>query len=390
MEKTDLKAPGYWESGGCDLRVNPRLGLDTAGLREFLLADCGGRGITVFATSGTTAAGPKFVVLRREAILASAKMVNQHLGAGADDRWLCALPTFHVGGAGVWARARLSGSAVFGLDGARWDRSGTAFAEACRNHGITLTALTPTHLHDVVTGGRRCPPSLRALLIGGAALERRLRDAAVALGWPVLRTYGMTETASQVATEAPDAARLRERDDWLPVLDGWEVRSGASGRLEVKGAALFSGYAVRDGGGWSFENPAPGSGAGWFTGGDAVELREDGERTWLRFGGRADDRVKRLGELVSLDRLSRVLGDCVSGAAGKAVVVALDDERAGVRLVGVMEGDEAEDGETVLAAFNERVAPFERLGEVRVVRALPRTALGKIATGALRERLEED
>jgi O-succinylbenzoic acid--CoA ligase len=63
------------------------------------------------ATSGTTGS-LKLTALSKRAMLASAAAVNRHLQSDADDVWLCVLPTFHVGGLGIYARAFLSGAQV--------------------------------------------------------------------------------------------------------------------------------------------------------------------------------------------------------------------------------------------------------------------------------------
>src|SRR5947209_7140162 len=92
------------------------------------------------ATSGTTG-DVKLVALSKDAILASAAAVNVRLGAGRDDVWCCVLPTFHVGGLGIHARAYLSGARVVTM---RWDPQ--AFVRA----GSTLASLVPAQVHDLV------------------------------------------------------------------------------------------------------------------------------------------------------------------------------------------------------------------------------------------------
>ncbi len=54
----------------------------------------------------------KLVALSKKALLTSAQAVNQHLQSTSLDIWINPLPTFHVGGLGIWARAYLSGAIV--------------------------------------------------------------------------------------------------------------------------------------------------------------------------------------------------------------------------------------------------------------------------------------
>src|SRR5207244_12310235 len=97
-------------------------------------------GHVLVATSGTTG-DVKLVALSKEAILASAAAVNTRLGARRGDVWCCVLPTFHVGGLGIHARAHLTGSRVIGM---AWDPHAFARTEA------TLASLVSAQVHDLV------------------------------------------------------------------------------------------------------------------------------------------------------------------------------------------------------------------------------------------------
>ena len=152
-----LLSAAYWESDEVDIRVNPIVPFARDGLDEFLAGEERLHGHVVFATSGTSGA-PKLVCLSRDALLASAAAVNTHLEATPDDRWICALPDFHVGGYGVWARAYQAGGAAKSYQGA-WNA--TSFSEQCQDFGVTLGSLVPVQIFDIVRAGLRLP--------GGAA-----------------------------------------------------------------------------------------------------------------------------------------------------------------------------------------------------------------------------
>jgi len=356
MEAPDLSSPGYWESETVDVRLNPRRPVDAAGLREFVEEEVGIRSAIVLATSGSSG-GAKFVVLPKRAVLASARAVNGHCGLTEDDIWLGGLSTFHVGGIGIHARAICNGARVVPTAWDAWTRDGAAFLEAVVRNRATLTSLTPAHVSDLVQARARCPGSLRGVFLGGGRIRSDLVADARGFGWPLWPTYGMSETASQVATA------LDGDGTWLPVLPGWETATAADGRLSLRGAALFAGYVVREGGGWAFEGAVDGD--GWFTAGDCCELR-GGE---LRFVARADGAVKVLGELVSLPALNDRLAEF--GICGW--IVALPDPRKESELVLVREGSRG----AGLAGFNEGLPPVERIGREVVVEELPRTDLGK-------------
>jgi o-succinylbenzoate---CoA ligase len=361
MEAIDLNSLAYWESAAIDIRLNPKRPVDSTGLRDFLESDCGLHSSVVIATSGSSGAA-KFVVLAKSALLTSARAVNAHCGVTDRDVWLGGLSTFHVGGLGIFARAACNGATVFPMAWDAWTRGGEALIAAIGESRATLTSLTPVHVGDLVRAKAKVPSSLRGVFLGGGRIDPLLVEKARALGWPVWATYGMSESASQIATSTGGAI------DWLPLLPIWEAATGAEGRLRIRGEALFSGYATKGGCGWSFDTARDDE--GWFTTGDRVELR--GRE--LRFLGRGDDLVKVSGELVSLSLLSERVAAC--GLTG--LVVALPHDRREHELALVLEGLAVGETEKALAIFNEGLAAIEQVSRVVTLRQLPRTDAGKI------------
>jgi O-succinylbenzoic acid--CoA ligase len=295
------------------------------------------------ATSGTTGS-LKLTALSKRAMLASAAAVNRHLQSTADDVWLCVLPTFHVGGLGIYARAFLSGARVVTSG---WD-------------GVTLASLVPAQVSDLVRARTPAPRSLRAVVIGGGALSSSLYDEARALGWPLLPSYGMTECCSQVAT-APLSPLAPHPSPLL--LDHIEARIEEDGRLALRSEALFTGYATEEG----FVDPKI---DGWFVTEDLASL----EGRTLRVEGRRGDFVKIGGESVDLSRLGRILSELGADAA----VVAIPDERLGHVIALAVASPDESIVESLVESFNARVFPFERARRVIRVPEIPRTPLGKI------------
>ena len=342
-----------WLSDDTHLLLNPRMPEEERRRLESFVVPLPGH--LWLATSGTSGS-LKLVALSKQAMLASAAAVNRHLQSDAHDVWLCVLPTFHVGGLGIYARAFLSGARVV-TEG--WE-------------GVTLTSLVPAQVSDVVRARRPAPPSLRAVVIGGGALSPALYDDARALGWPLLPSYGMTECCSQVATaEVEDRQSCLSVAPWhartgsiacppLVVLDHIEARIEEDGRLAIRSEALLTGYGTDEG----FVDPKT---DGWFLTEDVASI--DGRI--LRVEGRLGDFVKIGGESVDLARLDRILAELGADAA----VVPIPDERLGhVIALAIASGD----AEAVTQAFNARVFPFERARRVLRVAEIPRTALGKI------------
>lgn len=230
---------------------------------------------TLLHTSGTTAA-PKVAVHSLGNHLAAADASNARIPLGPGDRWLLALPLYHVGGLAILFRCLRAGAAMVLADGAAGDPLGRMLDQT----GVTHLSLVPTQLARLLQE-RDTPfaPRLSCLLLGGAPAPDGLVTAALAQGLPVHKTYGLTEMGSQVSTVPAQATAAQQLTAGLP-LGGCDVRCADDGEILVRGPALFLGYRGPDG-----TVTRPVDGGGWFATGDLGEFGPDG---YLRVHGRKD------------------------------------------------------------------------------------------------------
>lgn len=367
MGKIDLEASSFWESADCHVMVNSR---DTRAQSEaqiitrWVAREPELSGHLLFSTSGSTGEG-KWVALPRRALLVSAQAVNQHLRVTADDCWLAALPDFHVGGVGVYARAYLASCRVVRLEG-RW--CAEEFHKLAIKEKVTLSALVPTQLVDLVNAGLQAPELFRAVVIGGGFLSADVYERAEALGWCIIETYGMTETCSQVAT-----ASVGERE--LRVLPIWQTKLNDRGALMLRGEAMMTGYVTCGDSACKLEKHDE-----WLTTSDLVHL----EKNTLTMLGRVDRCVKVLGELVNLAEVEQ---DLLSYSSSQVdfVVIAVPDLRQGSRLVVCCIKEDASVVESVLQSYQQQCVPFKRVTQINTVREIPRTALNKVRYAELTE-----
>jgi acyl-CoA synthetase (AMP-forming)/AMP-acid ligase II len=183
----------------------------------------------------------------------------------------------------------------------------------------------------------------------------------------------LTEASSQVATARPG------RHDSLPpmeLLPCWEARVNDDGLLQLRGAPLLSARLVRRGSDWRVEPAVDAD--GWFTTADRARL--DGRI--VRILGRSDRVIKVLGELVDLDRIEAALA-AAGMPPGRGVVMAVPDDRAGMRPVLITDLGEA-DSAVLVAAANATLPPFSGISRSHCIPELPRSPLGKV----IRERLQ--
>ena len=368
--------PDFWtDTATAYIATNPLRVEDATGLGEFAGQHAHTRGLVFFQTSGSEGV-PKWVGLSRDGMLASARAVNVHLESTGVDRWLIALPLHHVGGFSILARCHESGASFFHtLE--KW--SASRFAELCQEQRITLASLVPAQVYDLVQSNLESPSCLRAIVVGGGGLSKELGTRALELGWPVLQSYGMTETASQVATEPLEHLRAGFDPDSLEVLPCWTVETTPEDALIVRGAPLAAGYAIKREAGWQWEVIDANAG---LTTRDRVQVWWHGTRRFLRFMGRESSFVKVLGELVSLPALQQRLENMMVSAGGDprtALVWPVADARKDTRLLVIVEGEsDAAALESIRVRFNQDAPGYERLDAVIVVPEIPRTALGKV------------
>ncbi len=358
-----MESPVNWSGDSAVLLANDRLEPANRALYARALEQVNPPSPLIWlATSGSSGC-PKLVGLSREALLASAASVNLHLAASAADQWGLAIPSFHVGGLSIFARAHLLTIPVHNL--LPWNPLALA-----TDRRITLTSLVPTQVNDLVAAGLRPPPQLRAVVVGGARLNPQLYAQAVALGWPLLPSFGSTEAGSQIAT-AELSARLSPEPPPLKIVSGWQARVDAGDRLSLRGPALAEAVIeisatpslirlARD---------------GWWRSDDRVALAGD---TLIPLG-RVGEFAKVGGELVSLVQLRQRW----ESVGGRGVLLALPDSRLGESLHLVSEGENEREA---MERYHAESLPFERIRQVHYL-PIPRSALGKPLWAVLTQQL---
>lgn len=367
MDATRLIDPAFWTSPEPLAVGDSDMSAWAMGVDEL-------EGHVLFQTSGSSGS-PKWIALSKTALQWSAAAVNRHLLVDERACWGLTLPLNHVGGFGVVAR---SYEAACRLAGYNWKWNPLRFSEWCASSDVTHVSLVPTQVFDLVKAGLKAPVSLRVVVVGGGRLEESIGRAARALGWPVLASYGMTETGSQIATQPLQLLSSPYQPAPLPLLDIWEVANDGEGRLLVTGPALFSGIVIEDGGGrvWQPRTDV------WHATGDRV-LADGRLLTPL---GRMDSMIKVLGELVDPEAIERELIGLSHEElkAGSFAVVALPDERAGHRLIPVFEQAVATSLiERTLASYAAACPGYRKLAEPVMVERIPRSDLGKIRRAEL-------
>lgn len=278
---------------------------------------------TVLFTSGSSGF-PKAVYHSLGHHLASARAASERIPLKPGDGWLLSLPLHHVSGLGILMRCLCAGADIVFPDSVKW---GSASLEAS-----THLSLVSVQLRRLLEDGTPLC-GLKAVLGGGGPFDREIIRRAVAARVPLHLTYGMTETASQIATTAV----LKQVSDPLHSghpLPGVELRCGPDGILQCRAPGLSP--LVRGGDG-IFRNPARND--GWFATGDTGFLTPAGE---VVVTGRRDRLMISGGENIQPEFLERLLQE--HPLVRRAAVVAVPHPAFGERPVAFVSGgaDEAE------------------------------------------------
>lgn len=313
---------------------------------------------TIIFTSGTSGA-PKPVRLTWHNLEASAAASAAHLRHTSDDRWYTALPIHHIGGLSIMYRTARERS-VAALE-TSFDP--TRAASMMLDGDVTLASMVSAMLRSMLEIEPGPYRGVRAVLVGGGPIPRELLGEAIEAGLPVLPTYGMTETASQVATRPlRDALHPGTSAEPLP---GAEIRTDRLGRIEVRGPMVSPGYLGE-----------PGRDQEWFRTSDVGRF-VDGR---LEVLGRADDVIITGGENVHPAEVESVLAD-VAGVIDVAVI-GVAHPRWGQEIVAVVEGTAAVGALERHARYH--LAGFKIPKRWIVVASLPRLSIGKVDRRAIR------
>ena len=319
-------------------------------------------------TSGSTGK-PKLAVLDKSSMIESARSVNNHLNISRDDIWLCCLPTHHVSGLSIYARAYERSSKVIQMN-SKWDPND--FSQLLNKSHATRCSLVPAQLYDLVTSGIKPPKTLKSLIIGGDQLDTPLHIQSLNMEWPVLRSYGMTEACSQIATE-------RIKDNGIEPLNAWSLKIAHDNQILIKGKALSDGY-IELNNDIPMEKNITIDEDGFFHTGDFGELVNDK----LIIFGRADEQIKILGEKVQLDK---IYSKIKMKSDFDFTLVGTPDKRKGSKITMITNNYTA--ALNVVTDYNKNALSIESIAEIKEVDEIPRNEFGKINRRKLQLTLEK-
>ncbi len=334
----------------------------------------------IIYTSGTTGTS-KGAVLTHNNFAANAVNLLACWEIRDSDRFLLALPLFHVHGLGNGLHCWLaSGCRMRLLERFEHQTAASVFLDfrptlffGVPTVYVRLLGLDPAAAKEI--GG-----FMRLFVSGSAPLPAQVFDDFHALyGHRILERYGMSETIMNISNPYWGERRAGTIGFPLPGISAKllsptfePVPQGETGEVYLKGPNIFAGY---------WRRPEATSDAfvdGWFRTGDLGTLSEDG---YFTLCGRKSDLIISGGFNIYPREIEEFLQE--HPAVAEAAVVARQDTMRGEVPVAYIALSETIELTELEALCREKLASFKVPREFFVVEKLPRNAMGKLQKNLL-------
>jgi fatty-acyl-CoA synthase len=318
-------------------------------------------------TSGTTGQ-PRGAIHTQAAMVANVDAAIDAQNLTEQTHGLAVLPLFHVGGLCIQTLPILMVGGLVRLH-ARFDPG--AWLHDVATHRPNTSLVVPAVMRALIDHPAWASTDLSSLTFvnsGSQIVPHDLIHAFHARNVPVCQVYGATETGPVSVVLRPSEAMQHVGRAGRPAL-GVALHLASDGELWVRAPQLARGYH-------RLQDATRFDADGWFHTGDLAVQHADG---LIEIVGRSSDLIISGGENIHPADIERWVA-AMPGVA-ECIVVGMPDARWGeVPVLAVV----AKPGvvlthDDVRAAFEPNLARFKHPKAVYLVKALPKTALGKVA-----------
>lgn len=343
-----------------------------------------------FLTSGSTGS-PKIVPVNRRQVLFAASASSKNFKPSSNKYWLLCLPLNHVGGINVIYRSILYHSAVYLIPTFEVEKIRELLHQ---EKSFEVASMVPTMLITLMEDSFfRVHFDFKAILLGGGPISMDLINQSLTRGFPIVCSYGMTETCAQIAANSmlqpsgmyipkksvgsifePNQIEIRnDNDKRLPYNE--------SGHIWLKGPQVFDGYLDESINEDFFDDD------GWFYTGDSGHLNRKGQ---LFIENRRTDLIVTGGENVNPIEIEEILNSFEN--VKESAVVGIPDKKWGQKVTAFLVLHEENGGlnkEEVEGKLRQSLRGFKIPKEFVIVDELPKTETYKIRRSDLIQVYQE-
>lgn len=334
---------------------------------------------SIMYTSGTTGR-PKGVVQTFGNHFSSATASALNLGITPADEWLCTVPIFHISGFSIIMRGLIYGMTVrltSHFDAAE-------IHQMLVNEPVTMISVVPYMLKKLLAVKQADQASynqqFRGMLLGGGPIDQATLKQCEELEIPVVQSYGMTETCSQiVALSFADAAKHIGSSGKPLFLTQLRLAEDTH-EIQIKTPALSPAYL-----GQPEKRAAKVTTDGWFKTGDIGRLDSDG---FLYIHGRGDDMIISGGENIFPDEVEAAYAQCPF-VADIAVIGVADEQWEQKPVAFVIPNEQTLLARDLIDYGRQHLAHYKVPKNFYLIDEFPHNASGKLQRFKLREFLAE-
>lgn len=317
--------------------------------KEFLEEWHGAAPYIIARTSGSTGE-PKVIRLDKEFVRQSAMRTNRFFKIDGNSRLHSCVAADYIGGKMMAVRAEISGGHL------TWEKPSNSPMEMVgKNEIIDLLAVVPSQMIHILDNMDNMP-SIKAVIIGGSAINPLLYQRICESGLNAYETYGMTETASHVALRKIEKANGVGNFGEITSTEWFETLEGISVKKDERGCLVI----VFDSGERFVTN----------------DLAEVSDHRHFKITGRYDHIIITGGKKVNPYEVEKKLAPYIDSPF---VVTSVSDYKWGNAVVLKIEDGVNDDNDDELMLTMRRILqPHEVPKMIEHTKALPRTPNGKI------------
>jgi len=337
----------------------------------------------IMYTSGTTGL-PKGAVHTHATALWAVLTIAATAELRFKDRYLVALPLFHVG-----ALTPITGNVYRGVTSVvlrAFDPVRTW--ELIAEERVTILLAVPAMLNFMLQALDRQKhdfSTVRWCMSGAAPVPVTLIESYAELGIEIHQVYGLTESCGPACLIGPDEAIAKagstgkaffHTDVRILAEDGREVAPGQPGEIVIRGAHVMKEYWNRP------EASAETLRDGWLHSGDVATMDKEG---FVYIQDRTKDMIISGGENVYPAEIENVI--LGHAKVGEVAVIGQPSAKWGESpLAVVVKADDSLSADEVLEHCQGKLARFKQPTAVEFIDVIPRNPTGKVLKRLLRER----